>query len=1199
MSERKYELENSQEAISAPEKRREIDCDNTQTPAANAPNRRLDHENYTVGWICAITTEYVAASEFLDEEHERPDHLAQSDNNDYTLGRVGKHNVVIAVLPDGEYGTASAASVARDMLHSFPNIRIGLMVGIGGGVPSRKHDIRLGDIVVSSPRDGDSGVFQYDFGKTIQAQSFQVTGFLNQPPMILRTAVNGLKAQYERKGNRFEEAIHSILKRNPRLQQKYKRLDSSNDRLYRAKFPHLLNDQVEFAHLPNDQAKLTYPPNGQASCTAVCGDDPANLIFRHKRTEVEDNPAVHYGLIASANQLMKDALVRDKLAMEKDILCFEMEAAGLMNHFPCQVIRGICDYSDSHKNKEWQGYAAMAAAAYTKDLLYRISPKSVEAETKIVDILSGVLDTVSRTEANVEAVKCKLDGEKDLKILNWLTSIDYGPQQSDYIRRRQAETGQWFLDSEKFQTWLKASKQTLFCPGIPGAGKTIITAIVINDLHIRFFDKQTIGVAYIYCNFRQRDEQKAHDLLASLLKQLSQERPTLPDTVKDLYDRHKAKRTRPLFDELSKALHTVVAMHSRVFIIVDALDECQLSDGSLTRFLTELLSLQDKCGANLFATSRPIPEIMGKFERSMSLEIRANKVDVERYLDGHMFKLPRFVARSCELQEKIKSEIAKAVDGMFLLAQLHLDSLIGKRSPRAIQNALEKLPTGSEGYDHAYKDAMERIKGQLIEQVELAKQVLSWIVCARRPLATLELRHGLAIRPSDSELDEQNLSDIVDIVSVCAGLVTVDEDSGITRLVHYTTQDYFERTQKKWFPDAEDDIAMACVTYLSFRTFGNGFCATDKEFEERLQSSRLYDYAARNWGHHAHAASTVIEQLIQDLLENEANVSAASQAMMASGSYIGYSQRVPRQMTGVHLAAHFGLAGTIIGVLKNGYNPDVRNSYGETPLLWAAQKGHEAVVKLLLAKDGVDINSKDSRWGQTPLSWAAWEGREAVVKLLLEKDGADINSKDSNLGQTPLTWAAQRGHEAVVKLLLEKDGVDINSKDSRWGQTPLSWAAQRGHEAVVKLLLEKDGVDISSKDSRWGQTPLSWAAQRGHEAVVKLLLEKDGVDISSNGSRWGQTPLSWAARNGHEAVVKLLLEKDGADINSKDSYLGQTPLSWAAREGREAVVKLLLEKDGVDINSKDSNLGQTPLSWAAYEGHEAVVKLLQSHSALS
>jgi nucleoside phosphorylase len=328
-----------------------------------------DPKNYTVGWICAMVTEYVAARTFLDEEHERPHCVSKHDNNDYTLGKIGEHNVVIAVLPDGEYGTVSAAGVAKDMLHSFPNIRTGLMVGIGGGVPSQKHDIRLGDIVVSSPRDGKGGVLQYDFGKTIQDQSFQQTGFLDQPPTVLRAAVNGLKAQYEESGNRLEEAISSILGKKQRLQQKYKRPDLGSDRLY--------------------QSAFTHPPNNEASCAAACGDDPSKLILRRERTGMEDNPAIHYGLIASGNQLMKDALKRDILAKEKDVLCFEMEAAGLMNQFPCLLIRGICDYSDSHKNEEWQGYAAMAAAAYAKDLLYRISPHRMEAERKISDILSS------------------------------------------------------------------------------------------------------------------------------------------------------------------------------------------------------------------------------------------------------------------------------------------------------------------------------------------------------------------------------------------------------------------------------------------------------------------------------------------------------------------------------------------------------------------------------------------------------------------------------------------------------------------------------------------------------------------------------------------------------------------------------------------------------------------------------------------
>ena len=328
-----------------------------------------DPKNYSVGWICAITTEYIAARAVLDEMHEGPESVSENDKNDYTLGRVGKHNVVIAVLPDGEYGTASAAIVASDMRHSFPNVRIGLMVGIGGGAPSADHDIRLGDIVVSSPRDGNSGVFQYDFGKTLQDQSFYHMRYLNQSPTILRTAVSGLKAQYRETGHQIGEAINSVLERNPRLRQEYKRPDPSSDRLY--------------------QARFTHPQSNNTSCAAVCSDDPSKLIIRRERTEMEDNPAIHYGLIASGNQLMKDALTRDNLAKEKDVLCFEMEAAGLMNHFPCQVIRGICDYSDSHKNKEWQGYAAMSAAVYTKDLLCRIAPNRVEAERKIGDILSS------------------------------------------------------------------------------------------------------------------------------------------------------------------------------------------------------------------------------------------------------------------------------------------------------------------------------------------------------------------------------------------------------------------------------------------------------------------------------------------------------------------------------------------------------------------------------------------------------------------------------------------------------------------------------------------------------------------------------------------------------------------------------------------------------------------------------------------
>jgi nucleoside phosphorylase len=328
-----------------------------------------ESKEYTIGWICAISTEYTAAQAFLDEKHQVPFSLSSADNNDYACGRIGKHQVIIAVLPDGEYGISSAANVAKDMLHSFPNIRIGLMVGIGGGAPSSKHDIRLGDIVVSTPHNGNSGILQYDFGKTIQNQPFQATGVLNQPPSALRTAVSGLKSQYEIEGHQLDEAVNGVLERNPRLRKKYKRPDPSSDRLYRSDFVH--------------------PLDNETGCAVACGDDLSRLTIRRERTADEDDPTIHYGLIASANQLMKDASVRDRLAAEKGVLCFEMEAAGLVNHFPCLVIRGICDYADSHKNKNWQGYAAMVAAAYARDLLYRLNPKKVENEKRINEVLLG------------------------------------------------------------------------------------------------------------------------------------------------------------------------------------------------------------------------------------------------------------------------------------------------------------------------------------------------------------------------------------------------------------------------------------------------------------------------------------------------------------------------------------------------------------------------------------------------------------------------------------------------------------------------------------------------------------------------------------------------------------------------------------------------------------------------------------------
>jgi ankyrin repeat protein len=515
----------------------------------------------------------------------------------------------------------------------------------------------------------------------------------------------------------------------------------------------------------------------------------------------------------------------------------------------------------------------------------------------------------------------------------------------------------------------------------------------------------------------------------------------------------------------------------------------------------------------------------------------------------------------------------------FLLARLHLDSLIAEAAPKRFLAALQNLPIGADAYNRAYDYAMDRINMQFPGQVELAKQVLSWLTCARRALSIIELQHALAVRVGELKFDEANITRIEDMVPICAGLITVDEQNNTIGLVHYTTQKYFESTLTQHFPTAEFDITAICVTYLSFIVFGSGFCHTDSCYEERLQLYPLYEYAACYWGHPARQASTLHERII-DFLECESKVEAATQAMLARKRYpshFNYSQEVPRQMTGLHLAAYFGLTEPFEVILRSS-DVESMDTWGRTPLSLAAAGGHEAVVKQLLEAKA-DVESKDTD-GRTPLSRAAAGGHEAVVKQLLEAK-ADVESKDTD-GRTPLSWAAAGGHEAVVKHLLEAK-ADVKSTNTK-RTTPLSWAAERGHEAVVKELLEAK-ADVKSKD-RWGRTPLSRAAAGGHEAVVKQLLEAK-ADVKSK-DRWGRTPLLWAAERGHEAVVKQLLEAK-ADVESMDTD-GQTPLSWAAEGGHEAVVKQLLEAKA-DVESMD-RWGRTPLSRAAVEGHEAVVKQL-------
>ena len=332
------------------------------------------HVKYTVGWVCALPKEQTAATAMLDQRHNNLP-KPPNDPNTYTLGSIGKHNIVIACLPKGQIGNNSAANVATWMVSTFPSIKIGLMVGIGGGIPSK---VRLGDVVVSTPILQYPGVVQLDFGKAKDGGEFERIGSLNNPPSALLTALTRLETDHDLNGPKVPEYLEELKEKWPRLAPKYLRSDSLEDVLFSPDYSHVSESVTN----RKDSTNIDHESDEEETCK-LC--DRSKTVMRRPR-----DMRVHYGLIASGNQVIKDPKFRDNLKsyFGGQVLCVEMEAAGLMNSFPCIVIRGICDYADSHKNKVWQEHAAATAAAFAKDLLGYVQPSDVDNERTAIDILN-------------------------------------------------------------------------------------------------------------------------------------------------------------------------------------------------------------------------------------------------------------------------------------------------------------------------------------------------------------------------------------------------------------------------------------------------------------------------------------------------------------------------------------------------------------------------------------------------------------------------------------------------------------------------------------------------------------------------------------------------------------------------------------------------------------------------------------------
>ncbi|PSN59256.1 hypothetical protein BS50DRAFT_641131 [Corynespora cassiicola Philippines] len=1072
--------------------------------------------DYTVGWICAITTEYVAAQAFLDEKHGRPEHVHSHDNNDYTLGRIGQHNVVVAVLPEGEYGTSSAAVVARDMLHSFPNVRIGLMVGIGGGAPSSKHDIRLGDIVVSAPRDGKGGVFQYDFGKTIQEQSFRPTGFLNQPPTALRTAMGGLKAEYESDGHQLDDAVNGVLGKKPRLKRKYQRPGPDTDKLY--------------------LSGMLHPTNDEANCAEVCGGDPSKLVPRNARTEEDDNPAVHYGIVASANQLMKDALLRDKFAKENGVLCFEMEAAGLMNHFPCLVIRGICDYSDTHKNKDWQGYAAMTAAAYAKDLLNRIPVNKVEAERRISDVLSSVEQNVYKVRRGVEDLAVE---QRRGELHRWLSPPEPSTNYNKALQQRQEGTGSWFLHSDAFNMWKSQRNSFLWLYGIPGCGKTILSSTIIE--HLRSLSTQPL--LYFYFDFTDSEKQ----------------------TLREQKNVHFLVTSRPEQDIQSEMDH-LISEKNRIAIQSDLVNadilayihaKVRKGEG-----LKRWRSRQD--------VQREIEEKLAQKADGMFRWV-ACQIDVlEGCLDyptlsTALESLPKTL-------DETYARILKAIPDVCKQNALRiLQFLTFSERPLRLEEAVDAIAVNVDGSPHFSS------KNRMPEPQEITHYCSSLvvIVSVKDENETTHMELQLAHFSVKEYLTSDRLnSDTAQALRENAARASVAM-ACLAYLLHFDQVLPLERIRKD-FPFAKY-CARFWMSHALAAEQGSGemmglidrfFCYQNSSYKVCYSLYRPDEYYRDSYDSEPasglyYAAFGGLRESCRLLLNKGADVNA-------EGGIYGNA---------LCAASYTGHKGIVELLIKEGADVNVHGGHYGNALQAASSEGHKSIVELLIKK-GADVKAQGGEYGNV-LCAASWRGHKSIVELLI-KEGADFKAQGGHYGNA-LQAASWEGHNDIVELLI-KEGADVNVHGGHYGNA-LQAASWGGHKSIVELLI-KAGADVKAEGGEYGNA-LQSASERGHKDIVELLV-KAGADVNAQGGKYGNALYAALARGhkdiygnalyaalarGHKDIVELLV-KAGADVNAQER----------------------LVKEGANVKAQGGYYGNA-LHAASSGGYEDIVELLRKSGA--
>ncbi|KAK8064707.1 hypothetical protein PG994_007345, partial [Apiospora phragmitis] len=535
--------------------------------------------------------------------------------------------------------------------------------------PIQWLDIRR-KYVVSESRENFGGVVQFDRSKSTTS-GFVETGYLNTPPHILAGNIEKLKAVHNLHGNNILHFLDEMLAKYPRMTKKYGYPGADEDRLFTASYTHQ-------------------------------DGDIAQIVNRGERSD--PHPQVHYGTIGSSNMVVEDTKTRDKLRDIMGILCVEMEAAGLMEAFPCLVVRGISDYADSHKNKKWQLYAAATAAAYTKELLLQIPPDAVTHTKSITEALRGL-------STKIDEVERRTHSAEEMAILEWLSpkDVDFSSLQNTSQSTHTPGSGGWLLNDERYRAWRDGEPGLLW---LHGAGKLpaklqIVLAncdqpaaarrsMIIRNLQEHTRDKPTRRLAYWYFRFDNSTSQNVSRILRSIIRQLSTSR--LSFEVQALRDQHSRAGSEPSVEELTKALvHTLQSLEGEIYIVFDALDECPGPDkqGQRDQLLRCIKSLVSETRPNLhiLVTSRPEPDIRREVGRiaNYALDIEELvKEDVARYVETALAK-PDLASWDEQAKGRIRDKLLSFEERRFRWADLQIKRFAQCATSGGLEDALKTI----------------------------------------------------------------------------------------------------------------------------------------------------------------------------------------------------------------------------------------------------------------------------------------------------------------------------------------------------------------------------------------------------------------------------------------------------------------------------------------------------------------------------